>query len=202
MSGKNETKVKSSSNRNFIAAVLIGIAAAVVASALVLGMSAFPQAANNSSLQTSTPIPTNGLPTATATPSATAKPTTATTDQPSPSLQITGLNLQINYAGSDQGYFGPVSQAIKLSNQANGYLTVQPGQQFFLYFTMNAPTTGTRSDSITQITVGTPGFTLESIQPQTPIAFSTGSSIQITVTLTAPQTTYNGPIQLVLTTLG
>lgn len=202
MSGKNETKVKSSSNRYLIGAVLIGIAAAVIAAVLVLGMSSFPLAADNSSLQTSTPTPTNGLSTATATPSASAKPTATPTEQPSQSLQITGLNLQINYAGSDQGYFGPVSQAIKLSNQANGYLTVQPGQQFFLYFTMNAPTTGTRSDSITQITVGTLGFTLDSIQPQTPIAFSTGSSTQITVTLTAPQTSYNGPIQLVLTTLG
>jgi hypothetical protein len=115
---------------------------------------------------------------------------------------ITGINIQFQYSQTDQGYFGASSQTVSLDNQPNGYLTVESGQKFFVYFTLNAPTSGTASDSVTAVSVNTPGFSLVSVEPQTPIAFATGSSKQLTVTMYAPQAAYNGPIDLVLTTSG
>jgi len=193
-------KTRSRSSRKILLGVIVGVIAVV----LVVGaLTMF--APNNGSNQlnpTATASPTATPPS----PTATAMPTTPPTSTPpptvTPNLVITGINVQIQYAGSDQGFFGAESQTVSLSNQPSGYLSVQPGQQFFLYFTMKAPTSGTSSDSIAQVSVGTPGFTLVSVQPQTPIAFSTGASTQITVTLQAPQTSYNGPIQLILTTSG
>jgi hypothetical protein len=180
-------------------AVLIG----VLAVGLVSGAFYFnlPKTGNNLDSGSATPQPTSA-PTLTR---QTLPPTLAPTTTPAPtaaqSIEITGINLQIQYGSSDQGYFGATSQSVTISNQQNQILTVSGGEQFFIYFTLTESSSAT-ADSISSVTVGTLGFTLVSVQPQTPIAFTPGGSTQITVTLTAPQTAFNGPIQLVLTTAG
>jgi hypothetical protein len=197
-------KGKSTLPRPIVIGIIIGLVAAILIIAFTASVLVLFPPSNNNSGQTN-PQPTT-TPTLQPTPTAILTPTLPPTPTPSPTptqnIQITGINLQIQYAVSDQGYFGPVSQSISISNQPNGYLTVEAGRRFFVYFTMNAPTSGTGSDSITDVTVGTPGFAISSVQPQLPIAFSTGSSKQITITLDAPQTSYCGPIELTLYTSG
>jgi|GEM_PF-1562882 hypothetical protein len=179
--------------------IAVGITVGILAAVLVAGAIVLFQPTGDNSQPTPTPTPTFA-PTPTPTPTPTLVPTSAPTV--TQNILITGINVQIQYTASDQGYFGASSQTVSLSNQPNGILTIQTGQQFILYFTLNAPSSGTHTDSITQVQVGTPGFQLVSVQPQCPIDFTTGASTQITVTLTAPQTVYNGPVELVLTTSG
>ena len=116
--------------------------------------------------------------------------------------EITGVNLQVKYGDYDQGYFGPVSQTLALSNQPTGVLDLAPGQQLYYSFKFTESALATSDDSITGISVSTPGFTIVSVDPSTPIAFSPGSSKTITVTLQSPQTSFNGAINLVLSTSG
>ena len=190
-------------SRNVMIAVVIGIIAVALVSGL-LSLNILQTGANDKGSSNPTPYatlaPTFAQPTSTATlaPIVTATPTATYTQ----SIEITGINLQIQYAGSDQGYFGSSSQTVTISNQPDQILTVDQGSQFFLYFTLTESSTAPNSDSISAVTVGTAGFTLMSVEPQTPIAFTPGGSHQITVTLTAPQTPFNGPVQLVLSTSG
>ncbi len=198
---------KSHRSRNLIIALMIGI----IAVSLVFGALSFSSLKNNSGQSsqdlgssTSTPslAPPSTQPTLAPTPSPTLAPTATPAPTPTQSIEITGINLQVQYGGSDQGYFGAVSQSIAISNQPNQILTVNQGTQFFLYFTLTESSTATRGDSINSVTVGTAGFTTVSVEPQVPIAFSPGSSTQITVTLMAPQSSFNGPIQIVVSTSG
>jgi hypothetical protein len=182
--------------------ILIGIFVAIIAVSLVVGAIIYsqPNTVGNDPIQgLSSPTPqTNSpqsSPTATSTPLTTPVPTVGQT------MEITGINLQFQYCSADQNYFGAATQSIAISNQPNQVLTVNQGSQFFLYFTLTASTAGS-GDSITAITVGTSGFSVVSIQPQVPIAYSPGVSQQITVTLTAPNASFNGPVQLVLSTSG
>ena len=115
-------------------------------------------------------------------------------------IEITGLNIQIQYNGSDQGYFGPTSQSVGMSNQPTGILEINRGQQFLQSFTFTESALAPSGDSINYITVTTPGFTIISIDPSTPIAFSPGSTVRITVTFQSPQTSYNGAVTLILST--
>jgi hypothetical protein len=59
-------------------------------------------------------------------------------------ITITGLNVQVQYNGSDQGYFGPTSQSVAISNQPNQVLEINKGQQFYLSvpFTASALASG------------------------------------------------------------
>lgn len=180
---------KSNRSRIITIAALIGI----IAVGLVVGIMVFNSPQTDNSNLGSTVQPTI---------SSTLTPTLTPTATPTQSIEITGINVEINYAASDQGYFGPESQSVAISNQPNDILTVNQGQQFFVYFTLTATTSSTSSDSIASVTSQTSGFTVVSVQPQVPITFSPGAAIQITVTLQAPQSAFNGPIQLALSTSG
>lgn len=190
---------KPNHTRKLIVAVVIGI----VALGLIFGALAFnwPSILFNKGSNQTTPTPYASLvPTPTF-----VQPTLLPTATPSPtvaqSIEITGINLQIQYGSPDQGYFGATSQTVAISNQPNQILTVNAGSQFFLYFTLTESPSAT-ADSISSVTVGTPGFTLVSVQPQTPIAYTPGAAQQITVTMNAPESAFNGPVELVLSTGG
>ena len=199
---KTNRTTKTRGTHKLVLAALIG----VLAVGLVFGALSFSllKAGSTPSSGSATPQPTSASPTLTpSTPPPTFTPTAtpAPTPTAAQSIEITGINLQINYGTSDRGYFGATTQTVTISNQPNQILTVNGGAQFFLYFTLTESSSAT-TDSISSVTAGTPGFTLVSVQPQTPIAFSPGGSTQITVTLIAPQTAFNGPVQLILTTSG
>jgi hypothetical protein len=187
------TPKKSHLARNIALAILIGVVAAALVTVVICLSLGYDFSQQDSSLQpTNTPTASpSQLPTA---PASTPTPTAT------PQVQITGINLQFQYGASDQGYFGNSAQSIAISNQPNQILKVNAGSQFYLYFTLNAASSG--SDSVNSITCGTPGFSVVSVQPQTPISYSASASRQITVTLTAPETAFNGPVQLILTTSG
>lgn len=204
MSGESQTPYMPKSShrtRKVMVAVVIGIVAlGLVFSALAFNWPSI--LANNGSTQT-TPTPYTTLqPTFTQpTPTPTLTPTPSPAPTVAQSIEITGINLQIQYGTSDQGYFGATSQTVAISNQPNQILTINAGSQFFLYFTLTESSTA-KADSISSVTVGTPGFTLVSVQPQTPIAYTPGAAQQITVTMNAPESAFNGPVELVLSTAG
>ncbi len=103
-------------------------------------------------------------------------------------VTITGDNLDISYTGSTSGYFGPTSQAISSTP-----LTLKGGQQLTSSFTITSSALLLNHD-INQISVTTPGFTLNSVTPNLPITLSPGSSVRVTLTITAPNEDYSGPI--------
>jgi len=107
---------------------------------------------------------------------------------PSNQVQITGYNLDVSYAGSTSGYFGPSSQALSGTG-----LTLNGGQQFTDTITISDSAILFKH-SIEQFSVTTPGFTLDSVTPNLPITLSPGGSVTITLTLTAPNEDYTGPI--------
>jgi hypothetical protein len=142
----------------------------------------------------------------TPTPTATAAPTPTPTLAPTftPQAQnntITAINLQFNYQSTDQEYFGPTSQTLSFTNQPNGMLSIYQGSQFWYSFSLTAGSPAS-PDSISSISVSTPGFSLVSVNPATPIAFTQGSSVTITVYVDSPQSSFNGAVTLVLTTSG
>jgi hypothetical protein len=126
------------------------------------------------------------------------------------SFVIGSINITIQYGSNDQGYFGPSLQTIPVSNRLNQNLTVDEGSSFKLSFSLNESSLAHGDDGIATIKATNPEyvFTVTSVKPALPIAFSPGISTQINVSLTAPyyslgQTTpFNGTINLVLTTTG
>ncbi|MCL4450714.1 MAG: hypothetical protein M1386_05320 [Candidatus Thermoplasmatota archaeon] len=112
---------------------------------------------------------------------------------PTVSVNITGINLQISYTGSTSGYLGPTSQALSYTNTVGG------GQQFSVTITLSTSAI-LLSHTINSITVNTGGFALDSISPSIPYTFSPGSSIDFTLTLTAPSSDFNGPLSVLIST--
>lgn len=121
---------------------------------------------------------------------------------PSQKTQITATNINIQYGSYDEGYFGATSQSITFSNQPNGILEISPGQQFFTSFSFTESALANSDDSILSISCSTPGFSVVKVDPSTPIAFSPGSTIQITVTVQSAWTEYNGAVDLNFQTSG
>jgi len=115
-------------------------------------------------------------------------------------VTITGLNIQVQYNGSDSGYFGPTSQSVPITNQPSQMLQVKAGQQFFLSFSFTESALATGTHSINEITVVTQGFTLISVDPALPITFSPASSIRITITFQAPNSNFNGAVTVAFST--
>ena len=115
-------------------------------------------------------------------------------------ITITGLNVQVQYNGSDQGYFGPTSQSVAISNQPNQVLEINKGQQFYLSVPFAASALASGSHSINQITVTTQGFAIISIDPSLPITLSPADSIRITITFQSPNSYFTGAVNLVFST--
>lgn len=108
-------------------------------------------------------------------------------------VNITAQNLSFDYTGSTSGYFGPSFQG------GGNSLSVGGGSQFTETIT---PTNGALllTHSINSISVTTPGFTLVTISPNLPYSLTPGSSITFTLTIQAPNTNYNGPIGILIST--
>jgi hypothetical protein len=110
-----------------------------------------------------------------------------------PTVQITAVNLEIEYTGIFGGYFGPSSQSL------GGTLSTTAGSTITYTFTLTSNAI-LLTHSINQITLGTPGFTLLSISPSLPYSVSPGGSVTITLVIRAPNTNYIGPLNIVLVT--
>jgi hypothetical protein len=110
-----------------------------------------------------------------------------------PTVQITAVNLEIEYAGFTGGYFGPSSQSL------NGTLSTTAGSTFSYTFTLTSSAV-LLTHAINQISLGTPGFTLISVSPSLPYNVSPGGSVTITIVVRAPNTNYNGPLNIVVVT--
>ena len=121
----------------------------------------------------------------------TPTPTTVTTILPT--VQITGVNLEIEYTGDIGGYFGPSSQSL------GGTLSVTAGSTITETFTLTSSAI-LFTHSINQVTVGTPGFTLLSVSPSLPYSVGPGGSVTITVVIQTPNTNYVGTLNIVVLT--
>ena len=194
-------RMLSERQRNIIIVMVAGILIASLLFAAVLTMA--PYNNDNNSQASTTPSATlapTRIPTAQPTATSTPSPTLMPTLQP-PNSTITAVNLQFVYQSTDQNNFGPTAQTLSFTNQPNGMLTLNPGSEFWYSFKLTEATPAS-PDSITKISVSTPGFTLVYVTPATPIVFTQGSSATVTVHVLSPQTSFEGPVTLVLTTSG
>jgi hypothetical protein len=199
---RKQSSGRSHGSRTIVIAAVAGILIACLASAAIVYMAPSLLTGDNGSQATLTPTPNHTI-----APIPTIEPTTPVyTPTPSPTLQqenntITAVNVKFIYQTNDQEMFGAASQTSSFSNQPNGILSIYQGQQFWYSFKLTAGSI-VSSDSITSIVVTTPGFSIVSITPDTPIEFTAGSSTTISVTLSTPDYTFNGPVTLVITTSG
>lgn len=108
-------------------------------------------------------------------------------------VKVTAVNLNVDYSTTD-GYFGPSSQALSTSE-----FSLFNGQEFTetLTLTNNALLF---THNINSITSATPGFTVLSVQPNLPYTLSKGGSVAITIKMRAPDSEYNGPLNLRIST--
>jgi hypothetical protein len=109
------------------------------------------------------------------------------------SSDVTGINLSVNYTGVTSGYLGPDTQSLPAS------VIVAGGGQFTETITFSDSAI-LLTHSINYVSVDTPGFTLVSMSPSTPISLSPGSSVAVTFTIQAPSSSYNGPISISVST--
>jgi hypothetical protein len=111
--------------------------------------------------------------------------------QTTPIVQITAINLEIEYTGNYTGYFGPSSQS------GGNSLNTTAGSTIFdtLRLTNYDPL---HTHSINQIALDTPGFTLLSISPSLPYSVSPGGSVTITLVIRVPNTNYIGSLNIIM----
>ncbi len=103
-------------------------------------------------------------------------------------------NLSISYpGGATTGWLGPTPRNSVAS------LTVGFSAQQFTE-TLSLYSTSTIDEQITSIAISTPGYSIVSISPSTPISFGPMASVDITLTLQAPDSYYHGPIDLEIVT--
>jgi hypothetical protein len=113
------------------------------------------------------------------------------TAQPTNTVIVSGENLNINYPdGAADGLLGP-------SRFHAGTVTVNPGDQYT--DTLSLYSTSSNAHQIISITISTPGFSIRSISPDTPIAFAADTTVSVTLTIQTPTADYSGPIDLQLT---
>ena len=108
-------------------------------------------------------------------------------------INITGLNVQIDYVGSTSGYFGSPTQACPIN------ITASFGQTFYITFTLTNYAIYCTHEIIS-ISVNTPGFKLVSITPSTPISIAPEGSVRITLEFQAPYSSYTGPLTITIYT--
>jgi hypothetical protein len=110
------------------------------------------------------------------------------------SVHVTSINGQIIYPnGTTSGFLGQNSQVLSATG-----VTVNEGGPFTETFTLDNSGPMTTSHSIISISASTPGFTVISVSPDLPYVLAPGSGVVLTVTLTAPSKSYNGPLTLVV----
>jgi hypothetical protein len=116
-----------------------------------------------------------------------------------PKTTITAMNVHIQYPNPNDSYFGASSQTIAVTNQQSTSLEIAKGQQFYLSFAFGASPLESNSHAITGMRVTTPGFSIVSVNPNTPITLTPGSSTTITITFQSPESYYTGAIDVVFT---
>lgn len=110
----------------------------------------------------------------------------------STAVDITAVDVSIQYNGATSGYFGPSTQALSGTNTTTGQ-TISD--------TMTITSSALLFDhSINSITTSTPGFTISSISPALPLTFSPGSTATITLLIQTPNAHYDGVLSLTVTT--
>jgi len=114
------------------------------------------------------------------------------TSTPPAMVDVTAVDLTIQYTGITSGYLGPTSQSL------NGF-TVTASNQFTYTITFTTSAV-LLTHSINAIYVNTPGFSIVSISPNLPYSFGPGSTVTITITMTAPSSSYTGVLNLVVST--
>jgi len=109
-----------------------------------------------------------------------------------PTINVTAVDLTIQYTGLTSGYLGPTSQSL------NGF-TTNAGTQYVYSITFTSSAV-LLSHNINNIYVNTPGFAIVSVSPNLPYGFSPGSTFTITITLAVPSSSYTGVLNLVVST--
>lgn len=123
-----------------------------------------------------------------ATPSSVTVPVTVT---------VTAINYQIVYPnGASSGFLGPSSQSVTPSTPLPW--TFSGGQEFTYTMPLNNKASLITSHTITSISTNTAGFTVSSMSPSLPYTLGPGASVSISLTLTAPNTDYTGPVTFVI----
>lgn len=108
-------------------------------------------------------------------------------------VNITAENLNIIYpGGATNGWLGPSQRTNAVSWSGNG------GDQ--AVDTLSLYSTSSSTQQIMSMTVTTPGFSIVSVSPSTPITFSAGATVSITLTIQTPYNDYNGPIDIQIST--
>ncbi len=149
---------------------------AIVATIIVIGIIAVNiQSSSQGYLGTTSPVPITTTPTSTV-----------------PTVDVEAVDLSIQYTGLTSGYLGPTSQSL------NGFIT-NAGNQYTLVITLSSSAT-LLTHQINQICIDTPGFILDSISPTLPYSFGPGSTFTITLTITVPSYSYNGVLNIVIST--
>lgn len=109
-----------------------------------------------------------------------------------PTVTVNGVDVVINYQGTTSGYLGATSQTL------NGF-SASAGSTYS--YTITIDTSALLLDhSINSVTVSTSGFSISSVSPTLPYSFSPGSTIDITVTINLPSTSFNGVMELEIDT--
>jgi hypothetical protein len=103
-------------------------------------------------------------------------------------------NLSISYpGGATTGWLGPTPRSSVVS------LTVGSSADQFSE-TLSLYSTSTVGEWIMSITISTPGYSIVSISPSTPIYFGPMATVDIALTIQAPDGYYHGPIDLEMVT--
>ena len=114
------------------------------------------------------------------------------------SITITSFTLFIvypNYPTQNTGYFGASYQTLCCAP-----IYLQPGETHQAQFVLRLAANET-SHSVDQLSLGFSGsFNILSTSPNPPFTVPPGTSPIITVTLQAPNTNYDGPVTIDLTT--
>lgn len=109
-------------------------------------------------------------------------------------INVTGANLDISYpGGSSNGWLGPTPRSYSGWHSVN----VNTGDQFAA--TISLYSTSASSEQIVSITTSTPGFSIVSVSPNTPISFDPYATVDITITIQTPNSSYDGTIDFEIT---
>ena len=106
---------------------------------------------------------------------------------------VTITAASLSYSGQSCGF--PSSQAINLTSAANGQLRLSTNENFNVSATLTASAPSSNC-VIQSFVVNTPGFALVSVSPTLPHPLSAGSSVQVTITVTAPNAGFTGTLSI------
>jgi PKD domain len=113
----------------------------------------------------------------------------------SATVNVSGADLDISYPdGSSYGWLGPTPRSYTGWHS----VSVNPGDQFTA--TLSLYSTSSSSEQIISIATITPGFSIVSISPGAPITFDLYATVDITLTIQTPNSSYDGTIDFEITT--